>query len=70
MRYTIDRFEDNIAVLEAEDRTTVSVERSILPMDCTEGTVLLKTADGFVRDLEEELARANRIKEKMKRLWK
>ena len=70
MRYTVDRFEGEFAVLEAEDRATISVARELLPEDCAEGTVLLKTADGYTRDLGEEAARAARIKEKMKRLWK
>ena len=70
MRYTIDRFEGDFAVLEAEDRSTISVAKELLPSDCTEGSVFTKTADGYIRDTEEEAARSARIKEKMRTLWK
>lgn len=70
MRYTIDRFEGDFAVLEAEDRSTISIEKALLPKDCTEGAIVVKSADGYILDTEEEAARSTRIMEKMRSLWK
>ena len=54
MPYTLDRFEDNdLAVLETDDGTTLDVPRAQVPPEAREGDVLLELAenelDGEVR---------------------
>ena len=54
MPYILDRFEDNdVAVLETEDGTTVDVPRVHIPPEAHEGDVLVELAenelDGEVR---------------------
>ena len=54
MPYTIDRFEDNdLAVLETDDGTTLDVPRAQVPPEAREGDVLLELTenelDGEVR---------------------
>lgn len=54
MTYIIDRFEDNnLAVLETDDGTTVDVPRTQVPPEAKEGDVLIELAendfDGEVR---------------------
>ena len=68
MRYTVDRIEEGLAVLEAEDRTMQTVPLSQLPHGIREGAVVTASEDGFTVD--EDTARAARIREKMKRLLK
>ena len=70
MHFTVDRFEEGFAVLERDDRLMISVPRNLLPADCSEGAVLLRTEDGrFVPAKEDEHRRSARIQEKMKELW-
>ncbi len=54
MPYILDRFEDNeLAVLESDDGTTIDVPRAQVPPEANEGDVLLELAenefDGYVR---------------------
>ena len=41
MRYSIDRFEGNFAILEAENGETIGVERARLPREAGEGLSLI-----------------------------
>ncbi|MCD7823360.1 MAG: DUF3006 domain-containing protein [Oscillospiraceae bacterium] len=68
--YIIDRFEDNIAVLESEDGSHIDVPIGELPAGIHEGDSLEKTESGFIfrEDLTGE--RRERIKEKQKRLFR
>ena len=70
MKYTLDRFEGDLAVLEAEDRTAMTVSRAQLPMDAKPGDVLLREEDRFAALPEETERRRQRIREKMRSLWK
>ncbi len=40
MRYSIDRFEGNFAILEAENGETIGVERARLPREAGEGELV------------------------------
>ena len=68
MRYTVDRIEEDLAVLEGEDRTMRTVPLSQLPQGIREGAVVTATEEGFTLDADAD--RAARIREKMRRLWK
>lgn len=71
VKYTIDRFEGNIAVLENRDsREILNVDRNNLPKDAKESDIL-KYKDGkFEIDKEETKTAKERISEKANRLWK
>jgi len=64
MRIIIDRFEDNYAVVELEDRSTANLPRSLVPPGAKEGDVLLIEID---RNATEE--RRKRIQRLMEELW-
>ena len=59
---TIDRFEDDIAVCEKEDMTTIDIPINKLPQGIKIGSVLAITYDGtMIIDEEEEKHRRDRI---------
>jgi len=64
--FTIDRFEGDVAVLENRDTgEMLNVNKKDIPQDAKEGTILkLKI------DIEEQKIVEDRIKNKMKNLWK
>ena len=70
MRYVIDRFEEGVAVLEDENKTYSSVLKTMLPVGTKEGDVLIKVGDSFLLDEDTAAEKAERIKTKMKSLWK
>lgn len=63
MRYIIDRFEEEIAVIESVEGEIINIPKSIVPMEASEGDVLIISID---KDKSEE--REHRIKEKFNRL--
>jgi len=66
MKYTLDRFEGDFALLEQEDRTMLQVRRTELPADVKEGSFLTLT-DGVWALCEDD--RAERIRSKIENLW-
>lgn len=68
MKYTLDRFEEDFAVLEAEDRTLLQVPKTDLPGNAAEGISFVLT-DGRWQTAENEV-NVQRIKAKMDALWK
>lgn len=71
MKYSIDRIEDNVAVLEnILDKEKREVDISLLPKGSREGSILLFRNDKYELDLDEEEIRRKRIMEKFKRLKK
>lgn len=69
MKYTIDRFEGDFAVLEAEDKTMQNVPRTLLPESAKEGDCLNWDGERYLLDEAETAARSARIKRKMDALW-
>ena len=68
--YTIDRFEEDIAVCEDRDtKEMINIKRTDLPKDSHEGSILKLKNGKFELDLEEEEKVEKRIKEKMDNLW-
>jgi len=53
MKYIIDRFEDNYALLEQTDGEIVEILRSQIPVEAKEGDVLTKSNDLYVINAEE-----------------
>lgn len=71
MKYSVDRIENDIAVLE--DITTkekIELNINYLPKKIKEGTILEKKEDSFIIDEEEENVRRKRIMEKFNKLKK
>jgi hypothetical protein len=64
MKVTIDRFEDNYAVVELEDRTMLSMPISLVPEGAKEGDVISIEIDN-----QETERRKGRIKSLMDELW-
>jgi len=68
LKYVIDRFEENFAVLESEDGKTIDVKKELLKGFNVGDVLLLK--DGTYELLKEETEeRKKRIDEKMKKLF-
>ena len=69
--FTIDRFEGDVAVLENRDTgEMLNVSKKDVPQDAKEGTILKLNKDKYEIDLEEQKIVEDRIKNKMKNLWK
>lgn len=69
MRYVIDRFEEELAICEAEDRETISVSKKDLPDSAKEGDVIVLKDERWELDSEGTKARRDRIKKKMMELF-
>lgn len=68
--FTIDRIEDNIAVLEnRETKEIVNVDISKLPQNINEGEILNKINGKYILDKDKTEEVSNRIKNKMNNLW-
>lgn len=68
--YTIDRFEENMAVLE--DRKTgkiKNIEKAKIPEDTKEGDIIKCINGKYFLDKEETEKVENKIEEKYKNLW-
>lgn len=70
-RFTIDRFEGDVAVLENRDTgEMINVNKKDIPQDAKEGTILKFNNNKYELDLEEQKNVEDRIKDKMNKLWK
>lgn len=71
MKYSIDRIENNIAVLEnIENNKLLEININMLPEGIKEGTILIKEDDKYLIDSQEELKRKNDIINRFQRLKK
>jgi hypothetical protein len=70
MKVIIDRFEDNYAVCEKDDRTIINIERHRLPKAAAEGDVLIINPNNITIDAVETKIRKKQIEELTKDLWK
>lgn len=61
MKYIIDRFEKDIAVLEQSNGTTIDIQISLLPEGSKEGDSLVKKNGKYVVDKAETSKRKNEI---------
>lgn len=68
MTYSIDRFEDDLAVLCDEEENTRTVPRAALPDGVEPGDMLSETADGFVCDEAATAARREQVRRLQERL--
>lgn len=69
MYYSVDRIEENIAILEDDDGKRISVELVLLPENTNECDVLSEDENGvFVKDDEEKERRQKLIEEMLENL--
>ncbi len=69
MYYSVDRIEENIAILEDDDGKRRSVEIHLLPENTEECDVLFEDENGvFVKDDEEKERRQKLIEEMLENL--
>ena len=69
-RYTVDRIEDGIVVLEKEDLTHIEISASAFDFEVKEGNVLLFENGRFTVDEACENERRRRIFNKQKNIFK
>lgn len=66
----IDRFEGSYAICELEDKSTTTIPKYKLPLECKEGDCLILDKDGLIKkDSELTKSREQTIREKMSRLF-
>ncbi len=71
MKYSIDRIENNIAVLEnIENKEKKEIDITLLPKGYREGSIVILRNDKYELDLDEEEIRRKRMMDKFKRLKK
>jgi len=68
-KYIIDRISDTSVYLETEDGQLLRLDRALLPAEMTEGAVLIKDAERWIRSDCERTVRRNVIKEKLDGLF-
>lgn len=71
MKYSIDKIENNIALLENignNELTEISID--LLPKEIEEGTILIKQDDKYIIDDKEKEKRKNDIINRFQRLKK
>ncbi|MBU5255858.1 DUF3006 domain-containing protein [Tissierella praeacuta] len=64
MRFTIDRFEGELAIVELENREIIEIPKVILPMEAKEGDIIIISVDE-----KETQDRKKRIQEKFESLF-
>ena len=61
MTYSIDRIEENIAVLQDDEEHIVQVDVSLIPADAVAGDVLQPANGRYIHDRNETKNRRDRI---------
>ena len=56
MKYSIDRFEENFAVLQNEKGESIITEKKLLPSEAKEGSMLIFDGKNYITDTDSEKA--------------
>ena len=71
MKYAIDRFENNLAILEnLATKEIIEVDITQLPSNIHEGSILIENNGTYIKDLSTEKARRQLILAKFNKLKK
>lgn len=71
MKYAIDRFENNLAILEnLATKEIIEVDITKLPSNILEGSILIENNGNYNKDLSTEKARRQLILAKFNKLKK
>lgn len=69
MKYAVDRFEEDIVILEnIVTGEVVEAEKNELPLEVHEGSILVYNVDHFELDVDTEKDRRESLRERMERL--
>lgn len=69
MKYTVDRIENDIVVLENRNTLEmIEIKKEDLPITIHEGSILIYENNQYKEDINEELSQRKKIKERFKRL--
>lgn len=69
MKVVIDRFEENYAVCEKEDRTMINLKRSLIPKGAKEKDILILEDGRIFIDKDGTRKRKNEISDLMEDMW-
>ncbi|EJP6473998.1 DUF3006 domain-containing protein [Clostridium botulinum] len=69
MKGIIDRFEDNFAVVELEDKRMINIDKNILPKKAKEGDVINIEGDIITLNEKEKEKLKKEIDELTKDMW-
>lgn len=69
MKVVIDRFEENYAVCEKDDRTMINLDKKSLPKKAKEGDVLVLQDKEIFIDKDTTKKRKGKINDLMKDIW-
>jgi Protein of unknown function (DUF3006). len=70
MEIVIDRFEGDFAVCEKSNREMINVEKSRIPSEAKEGSVLIVSDSGDINvDIEKTKQREEEIKKLAEDIW-
>lgn len=69
MKGIIDRFEENIAVIELENKEKMDLPRKLLPLEAREGDVVYEENGNYRIDQEETKKNKEDIAKLMDSLW-
>lgn len=69
MLLVIDRFEDDFAVCEKDDKTMINIERIKLPLNAKEGDVITFSGNKITLNEVETKIRKLKIDKMTKDLW-
>lgn len=61
MRYAIDRFEDDKAVMQDENGICFVIDKTLLPSDAVQGDVLIQCEGRYQHDRAETSARREKL---------
>ncbi|HBT65152.1 MAG TPA: DUF3006 domain-containing protein [Ruminococcaceae bacterium] len=70
MKYAIDRFEEDIAVLQDDDGNCTDVKRALLPEDVRQGDVLIYENQKWRHDAQETSDRRKKVLSLQERILK
>ena len=69
MKYTVDRIENDIVVLETFDTLEmINVKKDLLPPNIHEGSILYYENNKYILDEQEEIERRKKIEERFNQL--
>lgn len=69
MELIIDRFEDEYAVCEDENKKILNINKSKIPKQAKEGDIIIYRDGKYILDKEKTLNRKKYIEELTKDLW-
>lgn len=71
MKYSIDRIENDIAVLESlESKEKINVNITLLPQNVKEGSIIVYENNKYIKDEETELKRKTELQSRFNNLIK